>query len=234
MQSYLIIDFDSTFVSVEALDELAGIALRGTDDRDQKVAEIEAITRDGMEGKIGFGESLSRRLKLFSAKPEHVDELVKLLKSRVTPSVRAERKFIADNADNIYVMSGGFREFIVPVVREFGIAADHVLANTFTRDKHGAVTGCDETNPLSHGGGKLKALLALKLPGQVVMVGDGYSDYETRVKGAADVFIAFTENVDRKSVRERADGVARDFGQVVELVTGATETGIVTGLNVRV
>jgi D-3-phosphoglycerate dehydrogenase / 2-oxoglutarate reductase len=234
MQSYLIIDFDSTFVSVEALDELAGIALRGTTDREQKVAQIEAITRDGMEGKIGFGESLTRRLELFSARPEHLNELVKLLKERVTPSVRANREFFKENADNIYVMSGGFREFIVPVVREYGIAADHVLANTFTRDKSGAVTGCDESNPLAHGGGKLKALLALALPGRVVMVGDGYSDYEAKVRGAADVFIAFTENVDRKAVRERADGVARDFAQVVELVTGATETGIVTGLNARV
>jgi D-3-phosphoglycerate dehydrogenase / 2-oxoglutarate reductase len=54
----LVLDFDSTIVSAEGLDEIARLALADDPDRDAKVLAIEGITRDGMEGRIGIGESL--------------------------------------------------------------------------------------------------------------------------------------------------------------------------------
>jgi D-3-phosphoglycerate dehydrogenase / 2-oxoglutarate reductase len=219
MLSYLILDFDSTFVRVEALDELAGIALRGAQDRAAQVKRIEEITRDGMEGKIGFGESLARRLRLFSAGREHLDELVQLLRDHVSESVMENREFFAENADRIYIISGGFKEYIEPVVADFGIRPDHVLANTFVKNKRGDVMGCDTENCLAQDAGKVQALRGLGLDGQVVMVGDGYSDLQTRVQGVADVFVAYTESVDRPEVAERADRVAHNFGDVVQIVS---------------
>ena len=62
----LVIDFDSTFIKLEALEELATVALDGNEKKNEIVDEIEKITIMGMEGKITFPESLSRRLKLFS------------------------------------------------------------------------------------------------------------------------------------------------------------------------
>ncbi|MBC7572522.1 MAG: hypothetical protein H7319_22735, partial [Spirosoma sp.] len=43
-QTYYIIDFDSTFTKVEALDVLGEISLVGRPDRADVLAEIQAIT----------------------------------------------------------------------------------------------------------------------------------------------------------------------------------------------
>ena len=53
---YFIIDFDSTFTKVEAMEELAAIALQGNPRREQIVAELKRITDLGMNGEISFTE----------------------------------------------------------------------------------------------------------------------------------------------------------------------------------
>lgn len=54
MKNYYIIDFDSTFTQVEALDELAKISLEHHPDREQIYLEIERYTNLAMEGKLSF------------------------------------------------------------------------------------------------------------------------------------------------------------------------------------
>jgi D-3-phosphoglycerate dehydrogenase len=216
MHRYLVLDFDSTFVQVEGLDELARIVLEDDPERDGKTAEIERLTKSGMDGDIGFGESLAGRLALFCPQPQHIERVIDLLRHRITPSVLQHKKFIRDHADRIFIISGGFREYIVPVVEEFGIRPDHVLANEFIHDKSGKVIGCDLHNPLAHDGGKVQALDELNLNGPVVMVGDGYSDLHTRLEGAVDYFAAFIENVARPTVKRQADAVAENFDDVLQ------------------
>ena len=63
MKNY-IIDFDSTFIKVESLDELLEISEPGNK---LKIDKVKNITNEGMEGKISFSESLSRRIKLLEA-----------------------------------------------------------------------------------------------------------------------------------------------------------------------
>ena len=215
MQTYLIMDFDSTFVSVEALDELAKIALRDASDRDAVVKQIEAITRSAMVGEIGFQESLSRRLALFTATDAQVSELITLLKSHISESVEANKPFFQEHASQIYIVSGGFKEYIIPVARDFGISCDHVIANTFTRDADGKIVGCDTASPMAQNNGKARSLEALGLEGKIVMVGDGYSDYQTKSHGPTDIFIAYAENVSRKAVMSEADQVALSFDDVI-------------------
>ena len=57
-KSYYIIDFDSTFTQVEALDELARISLKNHPDREAIYKKIEDYTNLSMEGKLSFSESL--------------------------------------------------------------------------------------------------------------------------------------------------------------------------------
>ena len=52
----LIVDFDSTIVRLEGLDELARLALADDPKRDEAIATIEGITRQGMDGSIGIDE----------------------------------------------------------------------------------------------------------------------------------------------------------------------------------
>lgn len=212
---FLVIDFDSTFTQVEALDELADIALRGRPERAQVVADIKALTDAGMDGSLSFSESLKRRIALLPARREHLDELVQHLRGKVSDSIRRNHRFFQEHAPGrIYIVSSGFREFIVPVVAEFGIPAEQVLANTFTFDEAGNITGFDPENPLSQDGGKIRQLEQLGLEGaEVYVLGDGYTDYQIREAGLANRFYAFTENVSRPKVVANADKIAPNFDE---------------------
>jgi len=82
MDQYFIIDFDSTFTQVEALDELARISLRKHPDREKIYQQIEDFTNAAMEGRIPFSESLEGRVKLLEANREHLKQLVTHLKKK--------------------------------------------------------------------------------------------------------------------------------------------------------
>ncbi|MVN78264.1 phosphoglycerate dehydrogenase [Hymenobacter sp. HMF4947] len=210
---YLVFDFDSTFTQVEGLDELAAIALQGQPDQAERVAAIKALTDRGMAGEIGFQESLAKRLALLGAHQRHLAPLVAHLQTKVSESIRRNGDFFRQYANRIYVVSSGFREFIEPVVAEFGIGASHVLANTFTFDEGGSITGCDPENVLSRDGGKIQQLRDLQLDGPVYVLGDGYTDYQIREAGLANRFYAYTENVARPTVVARADEVLPTFDE---------------------
>lgn len=209
----IIIDFDSTFSKVEGLDELAAIALAGKSNRETVVAEIRRLTDLGMNGEISFGESLNRRIQLLSANRMHIDALIEFLKTKISDSFVKNSEFFKNNAENIYIISGGFREFIVPVAATLGILENHVFANNFTFDGHGSITGVDENNFLARDGGKIKTIKAANLNGEICVIGDGYTDYEIRAAGLATRFYAFTENVRREKVCAVADRVINSFDE---------------------
>jgi D-3-phosphoglycerate dehydrogenase len=208
---YIIIDFDSTFTKVEGLDELAAIALNGHPDRDSVVQKISDLTNKGMNGEMSFAEGLRERISLLKANREHIEELVALLRTKVSDSFQRNKEFLTENADQIFIVSSGFKEFIVPVATELGIHPGHVYANEFVFDELGNIVGIDENNVLSMDGGKIKLLSSLKLEGDVYAIGDGYTDYELKSSGLANRFYAFTENVERPRVLAVAEHIATSF-----------------------
>ncbi|HEV7348862.1 phosphoglycerate dehydrogenase [Telluribacter sp.] len=211
--TYFIIDFDSTFTKVEGLDELASIALAGHSDRVRIVEQIRDLTEKGMNGEMSFSEGLRRRIELLSANRQHIEVLVELLRTKVSDSFQRNKRFLSEQVDHIYIISSGFKEFIVPIVTELGIREDHVYANEFRFDAEGTIIGIDESNVLSTDGGKIKLLRTLSLPGDVYVIGDGYTDYELRESGLANRFYAFTENVQRPRVVKVADHVAASLDE---------------------
>ena len=210
---FLIVDFDSTFVQVETLDELAAIALAEHPESERVIEKIRTITAQGMDGKISLAESLDERLKLLSANKKHIEQLVSSLADKVSPSFKRNGVFLEQFADSIYIVSSGFKEYILPIVSKFGIKEDHVFANTFTYDEAGNINGLDASNPLCQDQGKVRVVNSLNLEGSVWAVGDGITDYEIRAAGAADIFYAFTENVERASVTAKADVVIKNFDE---------------------
>ena len=216
-ERYFVIDFDSTFTQTESPGELAAISLKGNPNKDKIVKEIDAITDTAMEGKMSMAEALGKRLRLQQANKKHLDVLIKTLKKKITPSVARNKKFFKEYGKNIYILSAGFKEFIVPVVKPFGIPEKNVFANTFVFDKGGNIVGLDEKNLLSQDKGKLKQFEKLNLKGEVYVIGDGYTDYELKESGKVAKFIAFTENVARDVVVKNADYVARSFDEFLYL-----------------
>src|SRR5690606_18137155 len=104
MKNYYIIDFDSTFTQVEALDELARISLEGSPDREKVYKEIEHFTNLAMEGKISFRESLAGRVALLKANKTHLQKLVSHLKKKVSISFDRNREFFRQNSDTAWIV----------------------------------------------------------------------------------------------------------------------------------
>ncbi len=217
LNKYLVIDFDSTFTKVEAFDVLADISLKDHPEKEKRKKEIIEITNQGMDGTISFRESLERRLNLLAPAKHHLPALISRLKDSVSESIKRNREFFSKYADNVYIISNGFREFIEPIVTEFGIKAENVLANEFRFDRDGKVIGFDADNPLSSNGGKVEQLKRLNLPGDIYVIGDGYTDYEIKHAGLANKFYAFTENVERENVKSKADHVTPSFDEFLYL-----------------
>ena len=203
-----VFDFDSTLTRVEALDVLAEITLKNNPKRKEIIQEIIDITNLGIDGEISFTESLEKRIKLLNANEADLSSLVAALKKQVSKSIESNKEFFEKFAEDIYVISCGFKEFIDPIVKEYNIPSERVYANTFEFGKDGKIIGFDANNPLSKHNGKIQCLKDMNLEGEIQVIGDGYSDYVTREAGVADTFFAYTENVSRAKTTENADHIA--------------------------
>lgn len=216
-KNFYIIDFDSTFTQVEALDELALISLKNHPDREGIYKQIEDFTNAAMEGRLSFRESLTKRVQLLHANQEHLKQLVSRLKNKVSASFSRNRTFFKKHSGDVLIVSGGFKEFITPVVLPFNIKIENIYANTFRFDDAGNIIGYDDTNPLSEEGGKVKLLRKLDLKGNIYGIGDGYSDFQLKESGLIRKFYAFTENIARQSILEKADHITPSFDEFLYL-----------------
>jgi D-3-phosphoglycerate dehydrogenase len=210
-----VFDFDSTLTQVEAFEELAEVSLKGDPKKKEKINQIARITDQGVDGDITFTESLEKRLKILNAHRDHLDPLVRRLKRKISTSISRNKEFFKEFADDIYIVSCGFKEFIDPIMASYNIPSERIYANTFEFSRSGRIIGFDRNNDLSKPDGKIDQLKSMKLPGEVHMIGDGFSDYQTRAAGIADKFHAFTENVERKNILDKADHIAPSLDEIL-------------------
>lgn len=228
MDTYLIIDFDSTFITGESLEWLADETLKSKpdDERRKTRSQIEEITRNGMEGNQSFEDSLRQRLALFRPSKSHIDQLVKRIENSVTPSFEKNREFIQQNAPNIRIVSGGFHEYMDRVLESFSIPKQNISANSFIFGGD-LVVGFDSNNVLSKPRGKIEAVRAMNLDGKVIVIGDGYTDYEIVAEGAGDIFIAFAENISRDFVSGVQHVKAQSFDEVIAYLSSSCKERVV-------
>ena len=131
--------------------------------------------------------------------------------SLISKSFVTNKSFFQEHADSIYIISGGFREFICPVVAEFNIASNHVFANEFLWDEHDQCVGFNSNNLLSKPQGKVHCINKLNLQKPSCIIGDGFTDYEVKEQAAVDTFFLYTENITRKNLLEKADFIISTF-----------------------
>lgn len=210
-----IIDFDSTFTRVEALDILGEISLSQDSDQASKLQAIKDITDKGMEGAITFRESLEQRLEILQANQDQINQLISVLKQKVSKSFERNREWLKENAADVYIISNGFKDFIIPIVTDYGILKENVFANDFVYDQSGKIIDFNRENPLSKNNGKSETIRNVNLEGDIYVIGDGYTDYEIKASGLANKFYAFTENVHRPRVTSQADHIAPSFDEIL-------------------
>jgi len=212
--NHFIIDYDSTFIKVESLDELSKISNGDDETINNKISEI---TNLGMEGKISFSDSLRKRIELIECNKEDIVKTVEILEKKVSDSFKNNVSFLKNNAENILIVSSGFHELIEPIVIKYGIKKENIFANKFLYDNN-KVIGYDKKNPLSKSQGKVNILKELKLKGEVHVIGDGYTDYEIKKEGLANYFYLFIENIKRESVVKSADYLLKSLDQFIKII----------------
>lgn len=229
MKATLVFDFDSTLIANETLDILAELVCserREVGHTDADLAhipkEIAAITDMGMNGEIDLRESFARRFALLQPTRAQIAKLADMLATQLAPSVAANIEFFKTHAEQIYVVSGSFRESVLPTTRMLGIADNHVFGNVILYDEHDVAVGVDPRIPTSHSGGKADVIAAIRattpnLALPILMIGDGMSDANAKKPGvAADLFFAYTEVVSRPAVVALADRVCSSLQDVID------------------
>ena len=215
---YIIIDFDSTFITEESLDELAKYKLRDQPDSQTMLNKIKSLTNAGMNGDIPFKQSLDERMEVLNLNRSDINSVSKILSEFVTPSFTKNKSFFIENNNKIMILSGGFKELIGPIVDDFGISSSNVFANDFIYKSSEQITGINQDNIMSKNGGKVKQSKLLSIHGTVHVIGDGYTDYEIKLDGPATHFFAFTENVERKNICELADLTLSNFDDYINIL----------------
>jgi D-3-phosphoglycerate dehydrogenase len=212
-----IFDFDSTLVAAEALDELAELALADDPHRESSLARIRDLTAMGMDGRMTIERSLAERLAMLSLRAELLPRLVDRLASRFAPSVWQGRAQLTAMRDRVWVVSGGFHEWVEPVIERLGLRRSHVIANRLRPTAGGLLELDPAASPCAVDSGKATAIEAAGLGRPRIMVGDGMTDWRVRELGACERFVCFTEVVHREPVAARADVVAASLEAVLRI-----------------
>jgi phosphoserine phosphatase len=189
----LVMDMDSTLITIETIDELADLVGRK--------AEVAAITAQAMRGEIAdYDESLRRRVAALKGLPESA--LERLYTERLMLSPGAERMIagVKRAGLKILLVSGGFTQVTDKLKARLGL--DYVRANTLGVE-NGKFTGA-LVGRIVNAGVKREALLEARdklgaTHDQIVAIGDGANDL--KFMSEAGVSIAYHA---KPVVREKA------------------------------
>ena len=214
----LFIDFDSTFIKVETLDELAKISLQFDPEKESKINQIMSITNRAMSGEVTFPEALQLRIDLLKLNKNNIEKVKEHIKTLISDSFIKSRELISSLSNDIWIISGGFKEVICPIVSEFGINENRVIANNFIYNNQNIV-GCNHRSILFQNKGKVKAIESLNIESMAVMIGDGFTDLEVLLEGACDMFICYTENITRDNVANQSEFIAKNFDEILEILS---------------
>ncbi len=214
----LIIDFDSTIVGIETLEYLADIVLANNPNKKQIINKISNYTDLAMNGQIPFEKSLEKRLELMDIYKSDINDLVQKVVKKIDKSLISNLDFFKNNISNIYIVSGGFKSIIEPVMNVATSMKWKVYANDLIYDKDEKLIGVDLDNPLSKAFGKVNVLKSLNFKNDIIIVGDGYTDYELKKYKIAKYFLAYTKYIHRDSVVLKSDQKCNNFDQVINFL----------------
>ena len=221
-QLHVFFDFDSTVVTKESLDMTIELALDGREDREELVNKVEEITNEGMEGVLKFTDSLQKRFVVVPLNKKHFLEVGQILLNQITPGMEELFAELKENNIPTFIISGGFRDSILPVADKLEVSSENVFANSIICNEDGEVVGVDESNICYTDNGKAPVIKAIKekfnLEGKFLMVGDGANDFKAYELGIADYFCGFTANVEREVIKKNAPVVCRSASEVKEFI----------------
>lgn len=191
----IVADMDSTMITVECIDELAGYA--------GVKAEVAAVTEQAMRGELDFAAALAARVALLAGLSEATLEDCYRERVRLTPGAIALVRTMVANGAHSVLATGGFTFFAERVAAAIGFT--NYVANTLDI-ADGVLTG-RVVGDVIDAEGKRAALQAsasnLAISTEAILaIGDGANDRQ--MVGAAGLGIGYHP---RPALREVADGV---------------------------
>jgi phosphoserine phosphatase len=178
----LVMDMDSTLISIECIDEIA--------DMQGLKPQVAAITESAMRGEIDFAESLRRRVALLEGLDESALQRVYDERLKLNPGAEAMLAALRKHGIKTLLVSGGFVFFTERLKQRVGL--DNTLANTL-EIVNGKLTG-KVLGRILDAQGKADALVQMRdelglKPEQVIAMGDGANDL--KMMAHAGVSIAY-------------------------------------------
>jgi len=178
----LVMDMDSTLITIETIDELADLVGRK--------AEVAAVTAQAMRGEIEYDESLKRRVAVLKGLPQSALEQFYTERVRLSPGAERMIEGVKKAGLKILLVSGGFTQITDRLKARLGL--DYVKANTL-EVMDGKLTGA-LVGRIVNADGKREALLAARdgigaTKEQIIAIGDGANDL--KFMGEARVSIAY-------------------------------------------
>jgi phosphoserine phosphatase len=202
---FLFFDVDSTLVTIEGIDVLAG----GN-------PEIARLTEAAMNGEIPLDDVYARRLEIIRPTRAQVDALGQEYVRSLVDGAEEVVAALVQRGHIVHLVTAGIEQAVLPLAQHLGVRNVHAVRLFFAED--GAYAGFDQRSLLTRGGGKELVVRAVRArsKGSAAMIGDGASDLEA--KSAVDLFIGFGGVHSRAVVRENADVFLTSMRDVLGLV----------------
>ncbi len=178
----LVMDMDSTLISIECIDEIA--------DMQGLKPQVAAITESAMRGEIDFAESLRRRVALLEGLEEGALQRVYDERLQLNPGAETMLAAMKKHGIKTLLVSGGFVFFTERLKQRLGL--DYAHANTL-EVVNGRLTG-KVLGKILDAQGKADRLVEKRkelglAKEQVIAMGDGANDL--KMMAHAGVSIAY-------------------------------------------
>jgi phosphoserine phosphatase len=187
-------DVDSTLVTIEGIDVLAG-----------GDPEIARLTDAAMNGEIALDQVYAKRLDAIRPARERVEQLAKTYVASLVDGAKETIAALQTGGVIVHLVTAGIEQAILPLADVLNIPHRNVHAVRLTFDANGGYQDFDRRSFLTRAGGKELVVrdIRARSHGRAAFVGDGISDLEA--KPAVDLFIGFGGVVVRTRVKENAD-----------------------------
>lgn len=201
---FVFFDVDSTLVTIEGIDVLAG----GN-------PEIAKLTDQAMNGEIALEDVYAKRLEIIRPSRRDVEALAQQYIGSVVPGAQRVLGILRDAGVDIHLVTAGIAQAILPLAAHLAVPERTVHAVALRFNAAGEYEDFDRRSFLTRSGGKELVVrdIRARSKGKAAFVGDGASDLEARP--AVDRFVGFGGVHVRQKVKENADFFAMNFDEVL-------------------
>ncbi|MBT9299496.1 HAD-IB family phosphatase [Pseudomonas sp. TAE6080] len=189
---HVIFDFDKTLIDHESTIEIIKSAIGDSSKARDQLEQLTLIAPKALAGTASPWELLSLMKVIPRIQRSHLTHYIEATVNSIDPTLRETLQQLQQDGVQLHILSGGYMEWIVPIVRTLGIAPRNVLANRLFW--LGSRALCPRPSPLINpSSGKSKITRKWResgwLKGRTLIVGDATSDYQVYTNGWADGFV---------------------------------------------